>query len=107
MAARSKEESVFFCNQCGYESRKWMGQCPSCKTWGSFSEEPVRKVVPASGAGASGTGRKSFGAGSGLIGSGAPKPVPISEISAQEEDRIPTGFDEFSRVWAAGSCPEA
>ena len=99
MAARSKEESVFFCSQCGYESKKWMGQCPSCKTWGSFSEEPVRKAVPASVSGSGASGRRGFGT------SDMMKPVPISEISASEEDRIPTGFDEFSRVLGGGIVP--
>ena len=33
--------TVFFCNECGYESAKWMGQCPVCKAWNTFVEETV------------------------------------------------------------------
>ena len=35
--------SVFFCQECGYESAKWMGQCPACKEWNTFVEETVDK----------------------------------------------------------------
>ena len=37
----AKSKSVFFCQQCGYESAKWMGQCPACREWNTFTEEPV------------------------------------------------------------------
>ena len=35
--------TAFFCKECGYESAKWSGQCPSCKAWNTFVEEPVVK----------------------------------------------------------------
>ena len=35
-----KNASVFFCQECGYESAKWLGQCPACKEWNTFAEEP-------------------------------------------------------------------
>ena len=38
--AKSKA-TAFFCKECGYESSKWMGQCPACKTWNSFVEAPA------------------------------------------------------------------
>ena len=37
--------TVFFCTECGYETSKWLGQCPGCKTWNSFVEEPKEKGV--------------------------------------------------------------
>ena len=37
----AKEKQVFFCQECGFESTKWMGQCPGCKAWNSFCEEKV------------------------------------------------------------------
>ena len=37
----AKSKSVFFCKECGYESAKWMGQCPGCREWNTFTEEPV------------------------------------------------------------------
>ena len=32
---------VYFCQECGYESSKWMGQCPGCRAWNTFVEEPI------------------------------------------------------------------
>lgn len=93
MAAKSKQDAVFFCNNCGYESKKWMGQCPSCKAWGAFSEEPVIKNVSASGAGSA---RRSYE---------QIKPVSINEIRADEDERIDTGFEEFQRVLGGGIVP--
>ena len=37
------KNSVFFCQSCGYESTKWMGQCPACKEWNTMVEEVVDK----------------------------------------------------------------
>ena len=39
----SKSKSAFFCNNCGYESAKWAGKCPSCNEWNTFTEEIVEK----------------------------------------------------------------
>ena len=35
----AKQKTVYFCSQCGHESSKWMGQCPACKQWNTFTEE--------------------------------------------------------------------
>lgn len=88
--AKGKMKSVFFCKDCGYESAKWMGQCPACKAWNTMTEEVVSassKAVPAVNRGE------------------APKPVKISEISLSDEDRIPTGMDELDRVLGGGIVP--
>ena len=45
------KKMVYFCQECGYESAKWMGQCPGCKAWNSFVEEPVSTVKKTTGAG--------------------------------------------------------
>ena len=37
------KKTVFFCQECGYESSKWMGQCPACKEWNTFAEELIEK----------------------------------------------------------------
>ena len=49
--------TAFFCKECGYESSKWMGQCPACKAWNSMVEEPVSKSAGSQG----GLGRLSSG----------------------------------------------
>ena len=41
--AKGKEKSVFFCQECGYESAKWLGKCPGCGQWNTFVEETVSK----------------------------------------------------------------
>ncbi|MDO5140530.1 MAG: DNA repair protein RadA [Eubacteriales bacterium] len=94
MAGKGKEETVFFCSSCGYESKKWMGQCPACRTWGAFAEEPVVRMRSASGVQA-----RYPGCGSDIAS------VPISSVDPDEESRIDTGFEEFSRVLGGGIVP--
>ncbi|MCD8396758.1 MAG: DNA repair protein RadA [Lachnospiraceae bacterium] len=86
MAAKTK--SVFFCQNCGYESSKWMGQCPGCREWNTFAEEP--KVV--SKKAASGTIRRDS----------TPRPRTLSQIEMGEAPRVTTGMGEFDRVLGGG-----
>lgn len=79
--------TAFFCKECGYESSKWMGQCPACKEWNSFVEEPAGRKEP-SGRTASLSGKR--------------KPALLSEISIEDQDRISTGYEELDRVLGAG-----
>lgn len=81
-----KKSTVFFCSSCGYESSKWMGQCPSCKEWNTFTEEPVVKMKRA-------VQTASFS---------STEPVLLKDISADDSKRIKTGFDEFDRVLGGG-----
>lgn len=96
----TKRKTMFFCQECGYESAKWMGQCPSCHAWNTMVEEPVR-INPVSGkSGAAGkSGYRSFGIGE--RGKRA-KPVSLSSIKDEEEVRFRTGFDELDRVLGGG-----
>lgn len=87
--AKAKNHTVFFCKECGYESAKWMGQCPACRQWNTFVEEPA-----AVDAGRPGGGRKTAGKSA--------VPVPVSEISLEEQDRTSTGFEELDRVLGDG-----
>jgi len=83
-------KTIFYCSQCGYESAKWMGQCPACKEWNSFVEEPAA--------------RKSS---SGMHSSGAKDitPVSLSAVSAKTEDRMSSGMSELDRVLGGGVVP--
>lgn len=87
----AKSISRYFCKECGYESAKWLGQCPSCRAWNTFVEEPVVKTSPASGF-------------SRNTGTRPPRqrPVRVDEIALEKEDRIPTGFQELDRVLGGG-----
>ena len=95
MRMQSKAGSVFFCRECGYESKKWMGQCPACHSWNSFSEEPVVKT------GSDPALQHRSGKREGTL----PRPVRLSEIETDSEERYDTGFSEFSRVLGGGIVP--
>lgn len=81
----AKTKQVFFCQECGYESSKWMGQCPGCKAWNTFVEE-----------------RKVTGAGKHTARTVATAPASILEITTGEETRIGTGMKELDRVLGGG-----
>mgnify|MGYP002771464026 FL=1 len=83
----AKAKQVFFCQECGYESSKWMGQCPGCKAWNTFVEE---KVVTGA--------RKTAGKTAALNSA----PASILEVTTGEETRIGTGMSEFDRVLGGG-----
>ena len=89
--AKGKQTSVFFCQECGYESSKWLGQCPGCKQWNTFVEESIR---PASLPGMGG-GRASFP-------HAAAKPVKLREIESGGEERFLTHIEELDRVLGGG-----
>lgn len=85
----AKAKTIFFCKECGYESAKWMGQCPGCKEWNTFVEEPAAKT-----GGGRTAGRR--------ISKTAAKPAYLAEISIEDHDRMPTGFQELDRVLGSG-----
>jgi len=80
------KKTVFFCQECGYESIKWLGQCPVCKAWNTFVEEVVVK-----------SNDKTLGAAV-----SKQKPVPLSEIAVDSEERISTHYEELNRVLGGG-----
>ncbi len=79
---------IFFCQECGMESPKWMGQCPGCRAWNSFVEEPAAKK-----------------GGSVRSSKSTAVPVTLSGISMEEEKRISTGMPELDRVLGGGIVP--
>ena len=83
--------SVFFCRECGFESSKWMGQCPACRQWNTMVEEP-----------AAGKAKTSSSPGGSIRRKGQVKPALLSEISIDEQDRMSTGFGELDRVLGSG-----
>lgn len=88
----TKIKTVFFCQSCGYESSKWMGQCPGCKEWNSFVEETVKPAPKAArGAAASVSGTNEYVA-----------PKTLSEIVMNDEERYDTHIGELNRVLGGG-----
>ena len=88
--AKAKKETIFFCQSCGYESAKWMGQCPGCREWNTFVEEPAAKSV-----------KNKSGAVSMRPGSKAEVNI-LSEVSVSEGERLYTDIGELDRVLGGG-----
>jgi len=82
----AKAKAVFFCKECGFESAKWMGQCPGCKSWDTFVSEPVIKKT----------------SGNRLATGLSAEPELLSKVTSEEEQRIVTGIHEFDRVLGGG-----
>lgn len=90
MAAK-KDKTVFFCQNCGHESAKWLGQCPMCHEWNCFVEE---KVKPSKS--------NTILAGGKTAGTAHTQVLAINQVSNKKEDRTLTGIGEFDRVLGGG-----
>ncbi|HLT22219.1 MAG TPA: ATPase domain-containing protein, partial [Bacteriovoracaceae bacterium] len=83
----AKVKTVYTCQGCGYQTAKWLGKCPDCGEWNSFTEADVVKASKAQ--------PKS-------IGTRTSKPKTISEIEEESFERYQTGISEFDRVMGGG-----
>lgn len=83
------KKTVFFCQNCGHEESKWLGQCPACRQWNTFVEE---KVTPVKGTAAGRSVKEG-------------DVVPLSSVNADGEDRIKTDIEELDRVLGGGIVP--
>ena len=88
--AKGKMASVFFCQSCGYESAKWMGQCPGCKAWNTMVEEIVDRSKLQNGGGQ--LRRQTSDA----------EVCVLSEVTIREQDKVLTGIAELDRVLGGG-----
>ncbi|MBR2778849.1 MAG: DNA repair protein RadA [Firmicutes bacterium] len=94
-----KVQSVFVCQECGYESPRWMGQC-ICGAWNTFVEEKIR---PEAEDKRRRTGSRSSAGRPGAAGGiGSVKPVPLASVRSGETDRMDTGITELNRVLGGG-----
>ncbi len=87
----SKLRSAFFCQNCGYETPKWLGKCPSCKEWNTFVEELIEKTVP------------TVVAFSGVTKNA--KPQPLQDVEQSDQQRLPLRDKELQRVLGGGLVP--
>ena len=87
----TKTKSVYFCNNCGNESPKWIGKCPVCGQWNTYVEETVSA--------------KKSGIGSVRLSEMSTTPVKVSEIHANEVPRITLPSGELNRVLGGGLVP--
>jgi DNA repair protein RadA/Sms len=81
-----KNKTQFFCQNCGHQSPKWLGKCPSCSEWNQFAEEEISASIA--------------GSDSKLIFH--EETIPICAIEATEKERIATGISEMDRVLGGG-----
>ncbi len=86
----AKQKTVYFCQSCGMESSKWMGQCPSCGEWNTFAEEAVTVKK-----GSASVSRREIHA----------KATRLNDIKAAGEERFSTGIAELDRVLGGGIVP--
>ena len=84
------KSTIFFCQNCGYESSKWMGQCPGCREWNTMVEETV--VTAGKGKSTKTAHEKAL-------------PASFSEISLEKEERMQTHIEELNRVLGGGLVP--
>ena len=82
------KKTVYFCQNCGYEAGKWLGQCPACKEWNTFVEE---KVTVSKSAGVREYRERSV--------------VPLSQVKTEAEERLCTQMEELDRVLGGGIVP--
>ncbi|MDW7771276.1 MAG: DNA repair protein RadA [Desulfobulbaceae bacterium] len=85
MSTSKKDLLLFVCGQCGYESRKWLGKCPGCGEWDSLAEE---KRTPRT-----------------LSRQPVREPLPLTDYSHTDQDRLITGISELDRVLGGGIVP--
>ena len=83
------KKSIYFCQNCGHEESKWLGQCPMCREWNTFVEE---KVTVSKGTAAKNTVREA-------------EVVTLSSVSTDQEERMQTEIEELDRVLGGGVVP--
>ena len=86
------KKSIFFCQNCGHEEAKWLGQCPACKEWNTFVEERID----------SGITKETTVAARAVHEA---KVVPLTEATADDDTRSETGIKELDRVLGGGIVP--
>ena len=81
----AKNKTVFVCNECGYESAKWLGKCPACSSWNTFFELKIIENKNSSLKANSNNGKSNI-------------PQKLNSYEAKETLRTSTGFEELDRV---------
>lgn len=84
----AKRKTIYVCQECGYESIRWMGKCTNCNSWNSFVEEVKAPKQE-----------------SRVVGVQSTKPMKISEVKREKEARLTTKIGEFDRVLGGGIVP--
>ena len=88
----AKVKTVFYCQQCGAQSAKWIGNCPSCNAWNTYVEEVVQSTTPGKGP-------------SDFLDKPNKKAAPVQEVELSDTPRIASGNGELDRVLGGGIVP--
>lgn len=86
-----KGKTVFYCTECGNETPKWAGQCPSCRAWNTLVEQPAE------------TKKKASCVSGGTLRTAVNHPKPIAQVETTDELRFNTGISELDRVLGGGA----
>lgn len=89
----AKTKTAYFCQQCGHQSPKWLGRCPSCGEWNTMAEEVIEKSTAESGGGWARANERNA------------QPQKLASISMDKQERIPSGMGEMDRVLGGGMVP--
>ncbi len=87
------KKTVFFCQNCGHEESKWLGQCPACKEWNTFVEEQITAAKSTAARGRAERQNQNRQA------------VPLVRVETEEEERVGTDIEELDRVLGGGIVP--
>ena len=90
------KKSIFFCQNCGHEEAKWLGQCPACGEWNTFVEEKTDSGITRGTTAGSRAVRESVREA---------KVVALTEVTADDKTRCKTGIHELDRVLGGGIVP--
>ena len=90
------KKSIFFCQNCGHEEAKWLGQCPGCGEWNTFVEEKIDSGV---------TKGSTQGARAVRESVRDAKVIPLNDVTADDDVRCITGIKELDRVLGGGIVP--
>lgn len=90
-----KAKILFYCTECGNETPKWAGKCPSCGAWNTIVEQPAETKKKPGGVSSAAGGRRT---------AGIARPRPMAEVTSTTELRFETGMSELDRVLGAARC---
>ena len=89
-----KAKILFYCTECGNETPKWAGKCPSCGAWNTIVEQPAETKKKPAGVSSAAGGQRA---------AGIARPRPMAEVTSTTELRFETGMSELDRVLGGGA----
>ncbi|MCD8282084.1 MAG: DNA repair protein RadA [Prevotella sp.] len=101
----AKDKIMYVCENCGQESAKWLGKCPSCRQWNTFREIRVAPEPARSDAAQSAARSVRNRYASGAPDNAKDRPIPLCRVSSRDDPRIDTGDAELNRVLGGGLVP--